>query len=309
MDSLGLWRRKLAHCRSNGLRAAGAYRSILLSCGVAACLSADPALAQSKSEVRRQQEMMIWTTDYEGLIDGRAGAGTIAAIKKFQTRLGHPATGRLTSEEEEELLQQGSSKKARAGFKQVVDHVAGISVGVPLGFVSSPTRTKWGQHWYSRTAGLAIDTLRLVQDVSLRQLYDRLLNINDRRVSYQRFVDDNWFVIAAFERDAAVYVRANLVWISNQQPEIRGFSIWMSKDRPPDYDAIPPAMLSSFRTTPTMPPETPTPIATRPMPTTTTPIGGPTIPVNPPIRTDGPARSLGECYRGLGECPPVLTFR
>jgi serine protease Do len=314
MESFWWRRRGLAHFRSTGPRATRARRSIALFCGVVACLSAGPALGQTESQIRRQQEMLIWTTDYEGRIDGKAGPGTIEAIKKFQARLGNPTTGRLTPAEEEALSREGGSKKNRAGWEQITDSRAGVSVGLPLHFVSGPTDTKWGKHWYSRTAGLAIDTLRFGGNTSLRQLYDRLISINNRQVTYQRFVDDSWFVIAAFEKDSAVYVRADVVTLPNQQSEIRGFSIWMSKDRPTDYQAIPPAMLSSFRSsTSTTPPARP-PAGPRAEggPMVTPP--PPELPRNPPptvqpIRTDGPAPSIDDCYRGLGPgCPPVLTY-
>jgi hypothetical protein len=129
-------------------------------------------------------------------------------------------------------------------------------------------------------------------------------------------VDDQWFVVAAFEGEAAVYVRADVVPLPNQPSEIRGFSIWMSKHRPRDYDAIPPAMLSSFRSnTGTTPPRYPDstvggPGVGPPVPHTVPaklPRNAP--PAGQPIRTDGAAASIGECYRGLGQCPPVLTFR
>jgi serine protease Do len=293
--------------------AARLYRNILVFCGVAAALSSAFAQTLTESEVRRQQEMLIWTTEYEGLIDGNVGPETIKAIKKFQARMGNPVTGQLTPAEVADLVRQGRAKKERAAFSQTTDNDAGVSVGIPLNWVSPSRRTKWGNHWYSKQAGLAIDTLRFSGDVTLQQLYDRLISINNRRVAYRRFVDDNWFVIAAFEGEAAVYVRANVVTLPNQQSEIRGFSIWMSKDRPRDYDALPPAMLSSFRSnTGAAGPQPAPPLRPSPGPEAGRPAPPPPaeLPRNgPPIRADGPAASIGGCYRGLGECPPVLTFR
>ncbi len=314
MTFIWLCRRERGHFHLNGPRAVTARHGIMLVCGVIACLSAGPALSQTQPEnnIRLQQEMLIWTTEYEGRIDGKVGPETIKAINKFQARMGNPVTGRLTPTEVAELTKQGSAKKDRAGFTQITDTDAGVSVGIPRRFVSNPRRTKWGNHWYSKEAGLAIDTLRFAGDVSLRQLYDRLVSINNRRVAYQRFVDNEWFVIAAFEREAAVYVQANVVTLPNQRSELRGFSIWMGKDRPRDYDAIPPAMLSSFRSntgaTPAPSPDVPMvrPKLLPPRPD----LVSAELPRNaPPIRADGPAASIGGCYRGLGECPPVLTFR
>jgi hypothetical protein len=179
-----------------------------------------------------------------------------------------------------------------------------VFVGVPLALVSSPTRTKWGQHWYGKQAGLAIDTLRFGSEVSLRDLYDKLLSINNRTITYQRFVDNRWFVISAFEGNAAVYVRADVVTLGDRQTEIRGFSIWMSKDRPQEYQALAPAMTSSFKSTENyggnLPPVTDTKreLQLKPNP--------------PPIPTNGGApANLDDCFRGLGPsyCPQVLSAR
>lgn len=303
MESFCGARRARAHLRSVG--AARARRSIALFYGVAACLSAGPALSQTESQIRTQQEMLIWTTDYEGRIDGKAGEETLKAINKFQDRLKHPMTGRLTPAEEEALVKLGRTKKEQAGWRQITDTDAGVSIGVPLSFVSSPTKTKWGTHWYSRTAGLAIDTLRIGGNTSLRRLYDRLISINNRTVSYQRFIENNWFVIAAFEGEAAVYVRADVVTLPNQQSEIRGFSIWMSKERPKDYEAIPPAMLSSFRPT-----ADGRQIAVGRPPA----VGGPYQRPPPNLRQNvappSPAANLVPCLNGLGDCPrALLSFR
>lgn len=213
-------------------------------------LSCSPLLAATDAPteqgIRIQQEALIWTTDYEGLIDGRSGDETVKAIKKFQTRSGHSQTGTLTDDELVRLIKEGFAKRDAVDFKQHTDRTAAVSVGIPQKLLPNPVEKSWGKSWYSKQNGIAIDTLR-IKDVSLRDLYDKLLKINNRTIAYQRFVDDNWFVIAAFEKGAAIYVRANLVRAAGQSDEIRGFSIWMSEKRPPEYQSIAPAMLSSFR--------------------------------------------------------------
>jgi hypothetical protein len=312
MEFRWLHRREPNCLRSNGQYAARARRSIAWFCGATAYLIVAPALSQNliDGQIRLQQEMLIWTTDYEGLIDGKVGPETIKAINRFQSRIGHPATGNLTQEETKALVKLGSSKRDRAGFKQIVDNDAGVTVGIPKNLVSASTRTKWGNQWYGKAAGLAIDTLRFGGDVSLDQLFDRLRSINNRKVAYERKVSNEWFVIAAYENDAAVYVRADTVVLPNQQSEIRGFSIWMSKDRPPDYEALPSAMLSSFSSNHSAAPPS---ITTTGSGNSSNPTLYPTPRLNPlptePIATVRPASSIGECYRGLGDCPTMLTFR
>lgn len=269
-----------------------------------ASLCAGPAFAQSQTapQIRKQQEALIWMTYYEGLVDGNVGEGTLAAIKKFQARIGHPVTGQLTPLEEGQLLREGRVRRTQAGFKQFTDNDAGVSVGIPLGYVEGPTETKWGNHWYSKKNGLLVETLRFGTEVSFKDLFDKFLKINDRKVAYQRFVENDWFVIAAFEGKAAVYVRADVVTPPNKPPEIRGFSIWMSKDRPIEYQAIPPAMLSSFRSN--------TDRKNDASSNETVGISTPPAVANPPplvIQTSKSAVSVLDCYKGLGDCPAAMT--
>lgn len=270
------------------------------------CLSGSSAFGQAmpKDQVRILQEALIWTTDYEGLIDGKFGPETRQAINKYQGRIGDAVTGMLTDSELERLVKEGHARKAQFGFRQVTDSNVGVSVGIPLKLLSSPRFTKWGKHWESDD--LSVDLLRFGGDVSLKDLHDRLIKINDRKVTYDRFIDDDWFVIAAFEGNAAVYIRANLVPLANQSSEIRGFSIWMSKSRPDAYQSIAPAMLSSFRSND----DTRSDVSP--------PMGGdkfipapPTLPVNPPparpLAATGTAAQVVPCFKGLGDCPPVLN--
>jgi hypothetical protein len=292
------------------------------------------ALGQSAAEIKAYQDYLTWTTDYEGLIDGIAGNETTKAIIKFQGKLGHQPTGQLSPGEIAMLREQGNASKNRAGFQPTVDKEAGISLGIPFKLISSDDgkKTKWGTHWDGkwskgknwdgRDADLSIDTLRF-KDVQLEQLYNRLRTINNRSVQYERMgVDKDWFVIAAFENGAAIYVRAAVVSQPGVPQEIRGFSLWMSKDRPPQYQALAPAMLSSFSTKALAPviTEQPPQASTKPslMPPRTTgsnvkEAGEFTDTVPPPplghIKPNHPAPSALDCLNGLGPIGCPLAFK
>ena len=263
----------------------------------------------SDQTIRLQQEALLWTTEYEGLIDGRAGDETTSAVKKFQSRIGHAPTGRLTNDEQTQLVDEGLANQRAMGFRQYVDQNAGVSVGIPTALLpAQPTRKSWGSSWYSEKNGIAIDTLRL-KDTSLRDLYDKLLSINHRKIAYQRFVDDNWFVIAAFEGDATVYVRANLVHFADQPDEIRGFSIWMSENRPDSYQSIAPAMLSSFRFNSDTRRDVGTPRIVA-KDDSAEPRGGNSRPPELLVTSNAKPAAIGTCFNGLGDCPmSIFAFR
>jgi hypothetical protein len=136
-----------------------AVRSAFLS-AVTLCLSVAHADAQSltEDEIRIQQEALIWTTEYEGLIDGKLGPGTRTAINKFQARIRDAVTGVLTPGEVQQLVREGNANKNSFEFRQVTDSNVGVSVGIPHKLLTGPVSTKWGKHWDS--SRLSIDTLR-----------------------------------------------------------------------------------------------------------------------------------------------------
>src|SRR5262245_60312501 len=82
--------------------------------GLMTCLWAWPAVAQDQYQLRHQQEMLTWTTHYEGLIDGRPGTETNRPIERFRKSIGSSATGPLTPTEIKELDKQGGARRARA---------------------------------------------------------------------------------------------------------------------------------------------------------------------------------------------------
>ncbi len=86
MEFRWLHRQERQYARSNGRYAPRTCRSIAWFCGATVYLIAAPAFSQSptESQIRVQQEMLIWTTDYEGLIDGKVGPETQKAINKFK---------------------------------------------------------------------------------------------------------------------------------------------------------------------------------------------------------------------------------
>jgi peptidoglycan hydrolase-like protein with peptidoglycan-binding domain len=255
---------------------------------VAAALSLASNGAQSQAEVktRQYQEMLIWLGYYDGVTDGRSGPGTRQAIKKFQSDLGHPATATLTGQEAALLTEQGAKKRDAVGFSNVTDLDAGVSVGIPRALVPIKRKTKWGTSWRAEDNRIVIDTLRF-SDTTLQELFDKLSHRKNRQIDYS-IIKDNWFVISGNDPDGAgVYVRAE----SQSGGEIRGFSLWVRKDNLTEFRALPPAMLSSFRTTSQTAEEIPHGI---PPPPNVTP--------NPPPPLL-PAASIRKCLNGLGDCP------
>jgi peptidoglycan hydrolase-like protein with peptidoglycan-binding domain len=256
---------------------------------LAAVLCVASSASRSQTETKISQEMLIWLGYYDGVADGRLGAGTRKAIKKFQSDLGHTPTATLTAQEEAMLIKRGGQKRDALGFSNTTDLTAGVSVGIPHALVPIEKKTKWGTRWSSEDGQIVIDTLR-VSDTTLPKLFDKLAHHKNRRLDYSILKDD-WFVISGNDPDGAgVYVKAE----SQPDGEIRGFSLWVRRDKLADFRALPPAMLSSFKTTS----QTVQEAHQIPPPNVR-----PNLP--PPLT---PAVSISDCINGLGNCPETPAF-
>jgi Putative peptidoglycan binding domain len=256
---------------------------------------ATEASAQTDGQVRTYQDMLIWTQDYDGIIDGKLGEGTSQAIKDFQTRNGYDSTGKLTDAEVALLVQQGTSKKQEVGFKLYRDVDVGVAVGIPSKLLASPTKSKWGTSWAAINDRVNVDTLRVSQ-VSLRDLFSRLSSFRHRRVKYST-LKDTWFVVTGLDvDDAVVYVRATL---DPATDDILGFSARITKDWREQLGHVPVAMSSSFF----LLGQTPVADVGKPIPPPRD-----MHPNLPPVFQQRPTASdLTPCFNGLGDCPLAFT--
>jgi peptidoglycan hydrolase-like protein with peptidoglycan-binding domain len=273
---------------------------LLVALFVGASSSGSGTFAASDDKVREYQEMLIWTGDYDGFVDGVLGDGTRQAIMGFQQRSKHPASGRITADEAALLIRNGSVKKKAAGFERVDDRVTGVSVGMPLTLVSGPTKKPWGQSWSDPSDNVDIDTFRYY-GVTIQQICNRLHNYKDRNVTYFKLAG-NWCIVAGTDRDgSSIYVRAVLQG-SNEigsVHEIRGFSVRLAGEAKERLKSIPIAMSSTFSLIP---------VGDRPPAVTAPPkdlLKTPTSELRQTSPTEAPIQRT--CFNGLGDCPPSAS--
>jgi S1-C subfamily serine protease len=106
------------------------------------------------------QDMLIWTGDYNHLVDGVFGSSTYKAIAGFEKRYGTRQDGSLNSGELAELRQIAEREKQRTGFEQVYDDRWQFSMGLPTKSVAKKETSKDGTVWESSDKRLVITILR-----------------------------------------------------------------------------------------------------------------------------------------------------
>lgn len=116
--------------------------------------------------VETEQTYLLWVGFYYGRSDGKRGPETVEAIERFQRSLGESATGRLSARQRRVLQERAKRAEVKAGFKRVDDEWTGISVPLPLGYLSDPEITpdpKRNAHVTYRARGSANLTVELVR--------------------------------------------------------------------------------------------------------------------------------------------------
>src|SRR5690349_16711970 len=133
------------------------------------------------------QADLIWTGDYNGIIDNDFGDNSVAAVKAFQKRNGGRETGLLNPDERAKLSESARSKREQAGWRMVDDRVTGARLGVPGKLVPQSAPAGSGTRWQSSRGELQVETFRIsAPGLTLAAVLDRAKKEPaNRRPEYQ----------------------------------------------------------------------------------------------------------------------------
>lgn len=271
--------------------------AVMLAIAALCSLELQVAHARSDPDVREEQEMLVWTGDYEGTVDGVSGTGTEEAIRAFQKRISHPVSGTLTKAETGLLRQAGTAKKRAVGFQQVDDHITGVSIGMPLKLIGSPVKKTWGQNWSAADDSINIDTFRYT-GVRIQEVCNRLYNYRNRKIVSFKVAEDRCSVSGVDRDNSVIYVQtlAQGSYKSGVAFEIRGFSVRLSGEAREQFRSLPSAMSSTFDLIKVG--EAPSIAAGPPKDLLKTP--------TQELKENDTSylRRSGQCFNGIGDCPP-----
>ena len=212
----------------------------------------EAAIAREKSwdaSVRMGvQNALVWSGDYKGRLDGDFGDLTRSAIRRFQSRLGVPATGYLTEQQINALEQIRVDAVRVAGFELVDDRETGIRVGLPLGMFRR-TGVRDFMVVYEPSDGERDTVLALV---SAEGRYNDLLAlhsiVSDPEVAGDdpySVVKQDWFVVAGSHNGVRSYAYAQ-----TSDGTVKGFVLSWPEHADNRYRHLSIAMLNSFEPIP-----------------------------------------------------------
>ncbi len=167
------------------------------------------------------QTDLVWTGDYNGLLDGEFNEGAVAAVKAFQKRHRGKETGVLNLQEREDLAYAAKPPRDRVGWRMVTDPVTGARLGVPLRLAPQTSTGRNGTRWFSAQGQVQIETFRVGEPgTTLAAVFERMKKEpNERRVEYQVLKPD-FFVLSGMQSLKKFYVRGAI-----KDGEVRGITV------------------------------------------------------------------------------------
>jgi peptidoglycan hydrolase-like protein with peptidoglycan-binding domain len=189
------------------------------------------------------QSDLVWSGDYNGLINGEFGERSIAAVKAFQRRNGGKDTGVLTPQERALLSASVKAQQQQVGWTLVEDDaVPGARLGIPAKFAVKSERGPSGTRWSSGRGEVQIETFReKMGGAQLSQLFEEQKQTpRNRKVEYSALNAD-FFVLSGLQGLKKFYTRVQL-----KDNEARGMTILYDQALDGIMEPVVVAMSSAF---------------------------------------------------------------
>lgn len=95
------------------------------------------------------QSDLVWTGDYNGLVEGEISERTIAAIRAFQKRRNTRETGLLDAPERTALGSAAKTQQTNVGWRLADDPMTGARLGLPEKLAPITGKSRTGSRWKS----------------------------------------------------------------------------------------------------------------------------------------------------------------
>src|SRR3954447_18212361 len=187
------------------------------------------------------QNDLVWTGDYNGLINGDFGDRAIAAVKAFQKRNGGKETGVLNQPERASLAAAAKPRQEAVGWRTVQDLVSGARLGIPAKLMPNTQMSGGISKWSSSRGEVQAETFRIAQPGALSPIFERMKKEPAGRQTEYSVLRPDFFVIAGLQNLKKFYLRAQL-----RGEEVRGFTALYDQAMTGIMEPVVVAMSSAF---------------------------------------------------------------
>ena len=186
------------------------------------------------------QSNLIWTGDYNGLINGAFSDRLVEAVKAYQKRHKEKVTGVPSEKARSALAAAARPKQQEVGWQLVEDPVTGARVGLPGKLATRTTRAPSGTRWSSAQGQLQVETFQIDTGATLEAVFEQEKKRSKRQVTY-KVLQPDYFVVSGTQGLKKFYVRAFA-----KDGEVRGLTILYDQAMEGTMDPIVVAMSSAF---------------------------------------------------------------
>jgi putative peptidoglycan binding protein/trypsin-like peptidase len=188
------------------------------------------------------QNDLVWTGDYNGIINGEFGERALAAVKAFQKRNGTKETGVLNQPERAALAAAAKPKQDNVGWRMVQDMITGARLGIPGKLMPNTLVTGGVSKWSSSRGEYQAETFRIVQPgPTLAPIFERMKTEPAGRKTEYSVLRPDFFVISGLQNLKKFYVRAQL-----RGDEVRGFTVMYDQAMAGIMEPVVVAMSSAY---------------------------------------------------------------
>jgi hypothetical protein len=187
------------------------------------------------------QSDLVWTGDYNGLLDGEFSDRFADAVKAFQKRLKSKPTGVLNPHERAALAAAARPKRAEVGWRMAEDRVTGGRVGLPGKLATETSAGDTGTRWTSAQGQLQIETFRITTGATLEAVLEQQKKEPLGRRTRYSVLRPDFFVASGTQGLKKFYVRA-----FGKDDEVRGITVLYDQAMEGTMDSVVVAMSSAF---------------------------------------------------------------
>ncbi|MEJ1161653.1 peptidoglycan-binding protein [Prosthecomicrobium sp. N25] len=120
------------------------------------------------------QDDLVWTSTYQGTLDGTFGKGTFDAILAFELKARLKPDGVLEERERAALAQEADKLRKLVGWQVVTDGRTGVKLGLPVkAFDLPPAGQGRGTVWARKGGAFTLATDRIAE-LDLKTVFDQL---------------------------------------------------------------------------------------------------------------------------------------
>lgn len=202
--------------------------------------------AQEAESRLLSQFLLIFSGDYNAIVDGDFGKRTYQALTSFQRRNFFAPDGVLSSTEVEVLVGEALTEMDRQGFEFVFDEATQQELGIPTALVPVRQSTNNGTRWSDHRGLLEIQTMSISNDqASFTELYTRLSSEQTNRQITYKVMKGQYFVVSGYLDGRGFYLR-----MERSSGSTKGFSLSWIPDGSDRHKQIAVAMSNSLRVNP-----------------------------------------------------------